>query len=226
MTGSYDPELNLVYWGTGNPGPDYDGTVREGDNLYSDSVVALDADTGELRWYFQFTPHDIHDWDSTQIPVLADTVFGGEQRKLMLFPNRNAFFYVLDRETGEFLLGKPYARQTWAEGLDETGRPILLPGKEPTAGGNRRLPRDHGRLQLVVAHLQPPHGAHLRHGLRRRDPLLHPPDRVSGGPELPGRRRRVAAASRQLRPRRAGALAPDRRPALGVPGRPAHHVRA
>ena len=135
MTGSYDPDLNLIYWGTGNPGPDYDGSVREGDNLYSDSVVALDADTGELKWYFQFTPHDIHDWDSTQIPVLADTMFNGEERKVMLFPNRNAFFYVLDRETGEFLLGKPYARQTWAEGLDENGRPILLPGKEPSPEG-------------------------------------------------------------------------------------------
>ena len=135
MTGSYDPELNLLYWGTGNPGPDYDGTVREGDNLYSDSVVALDADSGELRWYFQFTPHDIHDWDSTQIPILADTTFNGEERKVMLFPNRNAFFYVLDRETGEFLLGKPYAKQTWADGLDPEGRPILLPGKEPTPEG-------------------------------------------------------------------------------------------
>ncbi|MFL2433604.1 MAG: PQQ-dependent dehydrogenase, methanol/ethanol family [Vicinamibacterales bacterium] len=135
MTGSYDPDLNLIYWGTGNPGPDYDGSVREGDNLYSDSVVALDADTGELKWYFQFTPHDIHDWDSTQIPVLADTMFNGEERKVMLFPNRNAFFYVLDRETGEFLLGKPYARQTWAEGLDQNGRPILLPGKEPSPEG-------------------------------------------------------------------------------------------
>ena len=135
MTGSYDPELNLVYWGTGNPGPDYDGTVRMGDNLYSDSVVALDADTGEMKWYFQFTPHDIHDWDATQIPILADTMFNGEMRKLMLFPNRNAFFYVLDRETGEFLLGKPYAKQTWAEGLDTNGRPILVPGMEPTLEG-------------------------------------------------------------------------------------------
>ncbi len=135
MTGSYDPELNLVYWGTGNPGPDYDGTVRMGDNLYSDSVVALDADTGEMKWYFQFTPHDIHDWDSTQIPILADTTFGGEERKLMLFPNRNAFFYVLDRETGEFLLGTPYAKQTWADGLDDNGRPILVPGMEPSVDG-------------------------------------------------------------------------------------------
>ena len=135
MTGSYDPELNLVYWGTGNPGPDYDGEVRRGDNLYSDSVVALDADTGELKWHFQFTPHDIHDWDSTQIPVLVDAEFDGQQRKLMLWPNRNAFFYVLDRETGEFLLGKPYAKQTWADGLDENGRPIVRPNTAPTAKG-------------------------------------------------------------------------------------------
>ena len=144
MTGSYDPELNLLYWGTGNPGPDYDGTVREGDNLYSDSVVALDVDTGELRWHFQFTPHDIHDWDSTQIPVLADTTFDGEARKVMLFPNRNAFFYVLDRETGEFLLGRPYAKQTWAEGLDENGRPILLPNKKPTPEGTVVSPAING----------------------------------------------------------------------------------
>jgi len=135
MTGSYDPELNLVYWGTGNPGPDYDGEVRRGDNLYSDSVVALDADSGELKWYFQFTPHDVHDWDSTQIPVLVDAEFDGQQRKLMLWPNRNAFFYVLDRETGEFLLGKPYAKQTWADGLDENGRPIVRPNTAPTAEG-------------------------------------------------------------------------------------------
>ena len=135
ITGSYDPELNLVYWGTGNPGPDYNGEVRVGDNLYSDSVLALDADTGEMKWYFQFTPHDVHDWDATQIPVLADAEFGGRQRKLMLWPNRNAFFYVLDRETGEFLLGKPFAKQTWAEGLDARGRPIRRPNTLPSAEG-------------------------------------------------------------------------------------------
>ena len=140
MTGSYDPELNLIYWGTGNPGPDYNGEVRRGDNLYSDSVVALDAETGELQWHFQFTPHDIHDWDSTQIPVLADAEFNGDQRKLMLWPNRNAFFYVLDRETGEFLLGKPFARQTWADGLDENGRPIVRPNTAPTVEGTLLSP--------------------------------------------------------------------------------------
>ena len=135
VTGSYDPELNLIYWDTGNPGPDWNGETRKGDNLYSDSVVALDADTGELEWYFQFTPHDVHDWDATQTPLLVDMEFDGRPRKLMLWPNRNAFFYVLDRETGEFLLGSPFAMQTWAKGLDERGRPIRIPNMFPSEEG-------------------------------------------------------------------------------------------
>jgi len=135
ITGSYDPELNLVYWGTGNPGPDYNGEVREGDNLYADSVLALDGDTGDMSWYFQFTPHDVHDWDAIQIPVLADLEIDGTPRKTMLWANRNAFYYTLDRETGEFLVGKAFARQTWAEGLDENGRPIRRPNMFPSAEG-------------------------------------------------------------------------------------------
>ena len=135
ITGAYDPDLNLVYWGTGNPGPDWNGEAREGDNLYSDSVIALDADTGELKWHFQFTPHDVHDWDATQIPILIDIEFDGRPRKLMLFPNRNAFFYVLDRVTGEFLRGTPFAKQTWAERIDENGRPIRIPGMLPNEEG-------------------------------------------------------------------------------------------
>ena len=135
ITGSYDPELNLVYWGTGNPGPDYNGAMRLGDNLYSDSVLALDGDSGELSWYFQFTPHDVHDWDAIQIPVLADIEFDGQSRKALLWANRNAFFYTLDRASGEFLLGEPFARQTWAERLDDKGRPIRIPGTFPTEDG-------------------------------------------------------------------------------------------
>ena len=135
ITGAYDPDLNLVYWGTGNPGPDWNGEAREGDNLYSDSVVALDADTGELKWHFQFTPHDVHDWDATQIPILIDIEFDGRPRKLMLFPNRNGFFYVLDRVTGEFLRGTAFAKQTWAERIDENGRPIRIPGMLPNEEG-------------------------------------------------------------------------------------------
>jgi alcohol dehydrogenase (cytochrome c) len=127
-TGSYDPELNLTYWGVGNPGPDFNSAQREGDNLYSDSVVALDADTGKLRWHFQFTPNDPYDYDSTQIPVLVDTNWEGRPRKLMLWGNRNGFFYVLDRITGQFLLGRPFTKVNWASSLHpRTGRPSLTP---------------------------------------------------------------------------------------------------
>ena len=140
VTGSYDPELNLVYWGTGNPGPDWNGEVREGDNLYSDSLLALDADSGKLRWHFQFTPHDVHDWDATQVPVLMEGMVRGKRRKLVLFANRNAFYYVLDRETGEFLQGRAYAKQTWAEGLDDHGRPMRLPNTAPTIEGVKIYP--------------------------------------------------------------------------------------
>ena len=135
ITGSYDPELNLIYWGTGNPGPDWNGDVRLGDNLYSDSVLALNGDSGQLEWYFQFTPHDVHDWDAIQIPVLADLQINGKQRTAMLWANRNAFYYTFDRKTGEFILGKPFAQQTWADGLDADGRPIRRPNTSPTPEG-------------------------------------------------------------------------------------------
>ena len=135
ITGSYDPDLDLVYWGTGNPGPDWNGDVRLGDNLYSDSVLALNGVTGNMDWYFQFTPHDIHDWDAIQVPILGNIMYEGEMRKVMMWANRNAFYYTLDRETGEFLVGKPYALQTWAEGLDENGRPIRVPNMEPSPEG-------------------------------------------------------------------------------------------
>ena len=135
LTGSFDPELNLVYWGTGNPGPPWIGDIRGGDNLYSNSVVALDADTGALKWHFQFTPHDVWDWDSNQVPVLVDGEFAGRPRKLMLWPNRNAFFYVLDRVTGEFLLAEPFTKQTWAKGISESGRPIVKSEAVPSPEG-------------------------------------------------------------------------------------------
>ena len=136
LTGSYDPELELIYWGIGNPAPDWNGDVRPGDNLFTCAVIAFDAETGEMRWHFQFTPHDVHDWDATEIPVLVDLEWEGAPRKLLVMANRNAFYYVLDRETGEFLHGQEYSKQTWAEGLDENGRPIVLPNTEPTEEGN------------------------------------------------------------------------------------------
>jgi alcohol dehydrogenase (cytochrome c) len=125
LTGSYDPALNLTYWGVGNPNPDFDAAARRGDNLYTDSVVALDADTGKLKWHFQFTPNDPYDWDAVQTAVLVDMNWDGRARKLMLWANRNGFSYVLDRETGEFLKGYPLVEINWASGLDAKGRPVL-----------------------------------------------------------------------------------------------------
>jgi alcohol dehydrogenase (cytochrome c) len=127
LTGSYDPDLNLTYWGTGNPGPDWNPDQRPGDNLYSDSVLALDADTGKLKWYFQFTPHDPYDYDSVQIPVLVNANWNGSPRRLMLWGNRNGFFYVLDRVTGKFLAGRPFVKVNWTSGLNADGRPIPSP---------------------------------------------------------------------------------------------------
>lgn len=136
MTGTYDPELGLLYWPVGNPGPDFDGSDRLGDNLYTDSVVALEVKTGKLKWYYQFTPHDVHDWDAQEPPVLIDANWQGQPRKLLIQANRNGFFYVLDRTDGKLLLAKSFLKKlNWAEGIGADGKPILkeLP---KTADGN------------------------------------------------------------------------------------------
>jgi alcohol dehydrogenase (cytochrome c) len=135
VTGVYDPETNTVYWGTGNPGPDWNGDVRKGDNLYSDCLIALDPDTGAKKWHFQYTPHDMNDWDSTQTPSLADGMVAGQTRKMVVLANRNGFYYALDRVTGKFIAGQPYVKQTWATGLDEAGRPMRVPDAEPSVEG-------------------------------------------------------------------------------------------
>jgi alcohol dehydrogenase (cytochrome c) len=145
LTGTYDPSLDLLYWPTGNPCPDYNGEERGGDNLYSASVVALDPATGKLRWHYQFTPHDLHDWDSTQVPVLVDANWEGRPRKLLLHPNRNGFFYVLDRSDGKVLLAKPFVEKlTWAKGIGADGRPIVIPEANPTLEGVRACPAVEG----------------------------------------------------------------------------------
>ena len=144
VTGSYDPESNLTYWGIGNPGPDWNADVRMGDNLYADCVVALDADTGKLKWHFQFTPHDDFDFDAVQVPVLADIDWQGRPRKVMMWANRNGFYYVLDRTNGQFLQGKPFTKVTWATGLDERGRPMRAAGMVPTAEGTKIYPGNQG----------------------------------------------------------------------------------
>ena len=226
ITGSYDPELNLVYWGTGNPGPDYGSEVRLGDNLYADSVLALDGDTGEMSWYFQFTPHDVHDWDAIQIPVLADIEMDGEPRQAMLWANRNGFYYTLDRATGEFLLGKPFALQTWAEGLDSNGRPIRVARHVPVGRRDGGGPDRRRRHQLVVARVQPPHGPALRQLVRRRGPVLPARRGLRRGRALHRGRRAVAPADGQLPQRHPRHRPRHRRRPLGVRDAAARPARA
>jgi alcohol dehydrogenase (cytochrome c) len=156
MTGSYDAQLGTLYWAIGNPGPDMIGDDRLGDNLYSDSVVALDVKTGRRKWHFQFTPHDVHDYDAQQPIVLVDATWRGTPRKLLLQANRNGYFYVLDRATGEFLSGTPYVKQiTWSSGLTPQGRPIVVPNMEPTREGRRVCPSLEGASNWYSAAFSP-----------------------------------------------------------------------
>ena len=159
ITGSYDPELNLIYWPTGNPSPSDYGGERGGDNLYSNSMLALDADTGKLKWHFQFTPHDLHDYDATQIPVLLDAPWQGQPRKLLMQANRNGFLYVLDRTNGKFLSAKPfYPRPHLGQG-DRFGRPAGGgAGQRAYRGGDANLPRRLGSHELVFAFVQSANG--------------------------------------------------------------------
>jgi alcohol dehydrogenase (cytochrome c) len=144
MTGTYDPELNLMYVGTGNPTPVLNGAVRPGDNRWTCSIVALDPDTGKLAWGFQASPHDTHDWDASEVPVLVDGRFGGAPRKLLMQASRNGYFFVLDRTNGKNLLTAPFAAVNWAKGIDEQGRPIPDPKKEPSRDGVLIAPNESG----------------------------------------------------------------------------------
>jgi alcohol dehydrogenase (cytochrome c) len=140
MPGTYDPQLNTLYWATSNPAPDFEGSTRPGDDLYTDCVLALDPDTGKLKWHFQFTPHDLFDYDATETPVLLDLVYKGAPRKLLVQANRNGYVYILDRTTGEFLSAAPFVEKlNWAKGIDGKGRPIRTDVK-PTPRGARVCP--------------------------------------------------------------------------------------
>ena len=144
VTGTYDSETNLTVWGIGNAGPDYNGDVRPGDNLYTSSMVALDADTGKLKWHYQANPHNEFDWDAVQVPLMANVTWKGQPRKAILWANRNGFFYVLDRNTGQFLMGKPFVKQNWNIGFDEKGRPMMGPNTKSSTEGTLIFPDNQG----------------------------------------------------------------------------------
>jgi alcohol dehydrogenase (cytochrome c) len=168
MTGSYDPQLDLIYWPVGNPGPDFYGDDRDGDNLYTDSIVALEAKTGKLKWYYQFTPHDVHDWDAEEPPVLVDADWQGQPRKLLLQANRNGFFYVLDRASGQLLLAKQFLKKlNWADGIGKDGRPILKPLPEAAGGGLYVCPGFQGGTNWFSTSYNPATGLYYFQALER-----------------------------------------------------------
>jgi acido-empty-quinoprotein group A len=155
MTGTYDPGLNLLYWGTGNPNPVLAGEGRPGDNLYTCSIVALSPDTGKLMWHFQPSPHDVHDWDAVETPVLFDAEFKGKQRKLIAQASRNGFYFLLDRTNGQYLAAAPFIDQTWASGVDPHGRPIAKPEATPTADGALVEPGSDGATNWMSPSFDP-----------------------------------------------------------------------
>jgi alcohol dehydrogenase (cytochrome c) len=188
LTGTYDTELDTLYWPTGNPCPDYDGRERVGDNLYSDSILALDPKSGRLKWHFQYTPHDLWDWDAQQPPVLVDADWEGRPRRLLLHANRNGFFYVLDRTNGSLLLAKPFVKRlTWASGIDGSGRPVLNPNQAPTPEGTKVCPAVEGATNWFSTSYDPAQGVYFVQALEkcniftRRDDTWKPGSSYYGG---------------------------------------------
>lgn len=168
MTGTYDSQLDTIYWPVGNPGPDFNGDERAGDNLYTDSIVALDARTGKLKWYYQFTPHDVHDWDAQEPAVLVDTNWQGQPRKLLLQANRNGFFYVFDRTNGQMLLAKSFLKKlNWAEAIGKDGRPILNNLKETPEGETYVCPGFQGGTNWFSTSFNPATGLYYIQALER-----------------------------------------------------------
>jgi len=182
LTGTYDPALDTLYWPTGNPCADYDGSERRGDNLYSDSILALDPRTGRLKWHFQYTPHDVWDWDSQQPPVLVDTEWQGRPRRLLLHANRNGFFYVLDRTDGTLLLAKPFVEKlTWAREIGPDGRPVLNPNQEPIPDGRTVCPAVEGATNWFATSFHPSTGLYYVQALEKCTVYTKTPDEWKAG---------------------------------------------
>lgn len=161
ITGTYDPVLNLVYVGTGNPTPVLNGQMRPGDNKWTCSIVALNPDTGKLAWGFQASPHDTHDWDASEVPVLVDANFNGAPRKMLMQASRNGYFFVLDRTNGKSLLTAPFAAVNWAKGIDAEGHPIPNPDKEPARDGRLIAPNEGGATNYRSPSFDPQTGSFI-----------------------------------------------------------------
>ena len=206
-----------MFFGTGNPGPDYYSANREGDNLFTASIVALDADTGKLKWHYQFTPHDVHDWDATQVPVLGELPIDGQNRKVVMFANRNGFFYTIDRVTGKLIVAKPFVETTWAKEISTvTGRPILLPNNHPNEQGVRTCPDLGGGTNFMSPSYDPESAAVLRDRARDLRHVFRIRSEVRDRRAVDGRRHRAPARSAQLG-RAACDRSDHRRTQVGVP---------
>ena len=182
LTGTYDPASGTLYWPTGNPCPDHDGSKRQGDNLYSDSILALDASRGTLKWHFQYTPHDLWDWDAQQPPVLVDAEWGGAPRQLLLHANRNGFFYVLDRVRGSLLLARPFVRRlTWAREIGADGRPVINDGQTPSAEGTKVCPAVEGATNWFSTSYSPATGLYYVQTLEKCSIYTRSPEQWQPG---------------------------------------------
>ena len=174
--------MQTLFWPTGNPCPDYDGSERLGDNLFSDSILAIDASTGKLKWYFQYTPHDVWDWDAQQPAVLVDTQWQGKARRLLLHANRNGFFYVLDRTSGALLLAQPFVKKlTWAREIGKDGRPVVNPDQDPTHEGRTVCPAVEGATNWFSTSFNPSTGLYYVQTLEKCTLYTRAPDEWKSG---------------------------------------------
>ena len=225
LTPTYDPELNLIYVPTGNPQPVIAGKARQGANLFTASIVALNPDTGKMQWYFQSSPHDTHDWDATQTPVLFDGEIDGQKRKLVAQASRNGYFFVLDRATGKNIVSTEYVKMNWSKGVDAKGSPIPNPAKEPQLDGALVSPNQGGGTNWPPPTFNPDTGLFYVQRLARLQRVLHlRPERQARrlGRQRPRRLGRIHAAGHRLQDRQ-GEVEPQvgrRRPL-----RPALHRR-
>ena len=220
VTGVYDPETNTVYWGTGNPGPDWNGDVRKGDNLYSDCLIALDPDTGAKKWHFQYTPHDMNDWDSTQTPTLVDGTVAGQSRKMVVLANRNGFYYALDRVTGKFIAGQALREANLGDRSGRNRPAHARAGAEPTVEGKLIWPSLGGGSNWYSSTYSPENGPLLCQREGRGGHLSQGRGRVSRRSALQRRRpERLQRRGALWRGARAGSG--DGQASLGVQAAPA-----